>query len=57
MPKKNFFSAPQIEPGDAGIWVTCDMHMEGLCTVELKDFFNEVHGHKSSTQPTSHRLD
>ncbi|KAI4243280.1 MAG: hypothetical protein LQ352_007063 [Teloschistes flavicans] len=41
MPKKNFFSAPQIEPGDAGIWVTCDMHMEGLCTVELKDFFNE----------------
>ncbi|KAI4204319.1 MAG: hypothetical protein LQ350_001299 [Teloschistes chrysophthalmus] len=41
MPKRNFSSAPQIEPGDAGIWVTCDMHMEGLCTVELRDFFNE----------------
>ncbi|KAL8689634.1 MAG: hypothetical protein Q9218_004735 [Villophora microphyllina] len=40
MPKKKF-SWPQIEPGDAGIWVTCDMHKEGLCTVELKDFFNE----------------
>ncbi|KAL8716805.1 MAG: hypothetical protein Q9225_005897 [Loekoesia sp. 1 TL-2023] len=41
MPKKNLPSAPSIEPGDAGIWVTCDMHKEGLCTVELKDFFND----------------
>ncbi|KAL8934922.1 MAG: hypothetical protein Q9216_005667 [Gyalolechia sp. 2 TL-2023] len=39
MPKKNF-SAPSINPGDAGIWATCDMHKEGLCTIELKDFFN-----------------
>lgn len=40
MPKKNF-STPSINPGDAGIWATCDMHKEGLCTIELKDFFNQ----------------
>ncbi|KAL8681064.1 MAG: hypothetical protein Q9186_002776 [Xanthomendoza sp. 1 TL-2023] len=40
-PKKNFSSAPSINPGDAGIWATCDMHKEGLCTVELRDIFNE----------------
>ncbi|KAL9592529.1 MAG: hypothetical protein Q9179_006625 [Wetmoreana sp. 5 TL-2023] len=41
MPKTKFSNAPSIEPGDAGIWVTCDMHKEGLCTVELKGFFAE----------------
>ncbi|KAL8926512.1 MAG: hypothetical protein Q9208_002839 [Pyrenodesmia sp. 3 TL-2023] len=40
-PKKNYSAAPSIKPGDAGIWATCEMHKEGLCTVELKDFFNE----------------
>ncbi|KAL8900616.1 MAG: hypothetical protein Q9207_005611 [Kuettlingeria erythrocarpa] len=40
-PRKGFTSAPSINPGDAGIWATCDMHKEGLCTVELKDFLNE----------------
>ena len=34
--------APSIEPGDAGIWATCDMHKEGKCTIELNDIFNEV---------------
>ncbi|KAL8931720.1 MAG: hypothetical protein Q9211_006773 [Gyalolechia sp. 1 TL-2023] len=40
VPKKNL-SVPTINPGDAGIWATCDMHKEGLCTVELKNFFNQ----------------
>lgn len=31
-----------IKAGDAGIWVTCDMHKEGVCTAECKDLFNEV---------------
>ncbi|KAL8924734.1 MAG: hypothetical protein Q9172_002552 [Xanthocarpia lactea] len=44
MPKKRFSSAPSINPGDAGIWATCDMHKEGLCTVELRDLFNEYAG-------------
>ncbi|KAG7006146.1 hypothetical protein G7Y79_00016g041310 [Physcia stellaris] len=30
-----------IKAGDAGIWVTCDMHKEGVCTAECKDLFNE----------------
>ena len=42
MPKTKWSNAPGIEPGDEGIWVTCDLHMEGLCTVETRDFFNEV---------------
>ncbi|KAI4141722.1 MAG: hypothetical protein L6R39_005213 [Caloplaca ligustica] len=41
LPKKNFSSAPSINPGDVGIWATCDMHKEGHCTVELKGFFDE----------------
>ncbi|KAL8817805.1 MAG: hypothetical protein Q9223_003433 [Gallowayella weberi] len=41
MPKRNFSSSPSINPGDAGIWATCDMYKEGLCTVELRDLFNE----------------
>ncbi|KAI4094150.1 MAG: hypothetical protein LQ344_002404 [Seirophora lacunosa] len=40
-PKKNFSTAPSINPGDAGVWATCDMHKEGLCTVELKDLFDQ----------------
>ncbi|KAI4126568.1 MAG: hypothetical protein LQ338_003686 [Usnochroma carphineum] len=60
-PKKNFSYAPSINPGDAGIWATCDMHKEGLCTVELKDFFAEyarlIYGdaatsHASATEST-----
>ncbi|KAL8789088.1 MAG: hypothetical protein Q9213_001351 [Squamulea squamosa] len=41
MPKRRFSSALSINPGDAGIWATCDMHKEGLCTIELKELFNE----------------
>lgn len=37
-------TAPTIEPGDAGIWATCDMHKEGKCTAELRDIFSEVSG-------------
>ncbi|MCJ1411685.1 hypothetical protein MMC19_005777 [Ptychographa xylographoides] len=45
VPRKNEDStrgtAPSIQPGDAGIWATCDMHKEGLCTTELRDLFDE----------------
>ena len=33
---------PGIEPGDAGIWATCDMHQEGRCIAELRELFGEV---------------
>ena len=46
MPKKSYHdsrsTAASIEPGDAGIWVTCEMHKERKCTAELKDLFGEV---------------
>lgn len=32
---------PSIEPGDAGIWVTCEMGKEGKCTSDLRDLFEE----------------
>ncbi|KAL9609586.1 MAG: hypothetical protein Q9167_005659 [Letrouitia subvulpina] len=41
VPRQKHPEASTIEPGDAGIWATCDMHKEGKCTVELKDLFNE----------------
>ncbi|KAI4165004.1 MAG: hypothetical protein LQ342_001280 [Letrouitia transgressa] len=41
VPRQKHPEAIAIEPGDAGIWATCDMHKEGKCTVELKDLFNE----------------
>ncbi|KAL8794026.1 MAG: hypothetical protein Q9195_003432 [Heterodermia aff. obscurata] len=34
-------SVATINAGDAGIWVTCDMHKEGACTAECRDLFNE----------------
>ena len=33
--------APNIEPGDSGIWVTCEMGKEGKSTTELRDLFEE----------------
>ena len=43
VPKKGQpnFVAPSIEPGDCGIWVTCEMGKEGKCTAELRDLFEE----------------
>ena len=43
VPKKGQanYAAPSIEPGDAGIWATCDMGKEGKCTAELRDLFEE----------------
>ncbi|MCJ1256746.1 hypothetical protein MMC24_004570 [Lignoscripta atroalba] len=46
VPKKSkadatYAAAPNIEPGDSGIWATCEMHREGKCTGELRDLFNE----------------
>jgi tRNA acetyltransferase TAN1 len=43
VPKKGQanYAAPSIEPGDAGIWATCEMGKEGKCTAELKDLFEQ----------------
>ncbi|KAI9777708.1 MAG: hypothetical protein M1839_008627 [Geoglossum umbratile] len=30
-----------IEPGNSGIWATCDMHKEAKCTGDLLDLFNK----------------
>lgn len=38
------YVAPSIEPGDAGIWATCEMGKEGKCTSELRDLFEEYAG-------------
>lgn len=42
-PRKNqpVSQAPTINPGDAGIWATCDMHKEGKATAELRDLFED----------------
>ncbi len=41
VPKKGGprYVAPSIEPGDAGIWATCEMGKEGKCTLDLRDLF------------------
>ena len=43
VPKKgqSNYVAPSIEPGDSGIWATCEMGREGKSTVELRDLFGE----------------
>jgi len=43
VPKKtgHNYAAPTIEPGDSGIWATCEMGKEGKCTGELRDLFEE----------------
>ena len=33
--------APSIEPGDSGIWATCEMGKEGKSSAELRDLFEE----------------
>ena len=42
-PKKgqSNYVAPSIEPGDSGIWATCEMGKEGKSTAELRDLFEE----------------
>ncbi|KAH0542365.1 hypothetical protein FGG08_003210 [Glutinoglossum americanum] len=37
----NNSSSNGIEPGDSGIWATCDMHKEAKCTGDLIDLFNK----------------
>ncbi|KAF6235588.1 hypothetical protein HO173_006271 [Letharia columbiana] len=32
---------PTIEPGDSGIWATCELGKEGKSTAELRDLFEE----------------
>ena len=43
VPKKgqSNYVAPSIEPGESGIWVTCEMGKEGKSTAELRDLFEE----------------
>ncbi|KAL6721025.1 hypothetical protein ACLMJK_000125 [Lecanora helva] len=38
---KSGYIAPSIEPGDAGIWITCVMGKEGKCTAEIRDLFEQ----------------
>ena len=42
-PKKNqpVREGRTIEPGDAGIWATCNLGKEGKATIELRDLFEE----------------
>ena len=42
-PKKNQPAnmAHTINPGDAGIWATCNMHKEAKATTELRDLFED----------------
>ena len=43
VPKKgqSNYVPPSIEPGDSGIWATCEMGKEGKSTTELRDLFGE----------------
>lgn len=44
MPRKNDRGAIQakvIQPGDSGIWATCNKGREGKCVGELRDLFSE----------------
>ena len=43
VPKKGQpnYVAPSIEPGDSGIWATCEMGKEGKSTADLRDLFEE----------------
>lgn len=43
VPKKgqHHYNPPSIEPGNAGIWATCEMGKEGKCTSDLRDLFEE----------------
>ena len=43
VPKKGQpnYVAPSIEPGDSGIWATCELGKEGRSTAELRDLFEE----------------
>lgn len=44
MPRKNDRGAIQasvIQPGDSGIWATCNKGREGKCVSELRDLFSE----------------
>jgi len=55
VPKKGQTTADtaltMINPGDAGIWITCDMYKEGKCTAEARDICNEVgRSHQSDHQ-------
>lgn len=37
-----------IEPGDVGIWASCNKGKEGKCVAELKDLFQEVRCKKNN---------
>ena len=43
VPKKGHSNhiSPVIEPGDSGIWATCEMGKEGKSTAELRDLFED----------------
>ena len=47
-----------IEPGDCGIWVTCDKDKEAKCTVELRQLFEQVEANsiQPGLQPAIHAI-
>jgi len=47
VPRKNDHGASHarsIQPGDSGIWATCNKGKEGKCIGELRDLFTEYAG-------------
>ena len=48
MPRKggnNAYTAQTIQPGDSGIWATCNKGREGKCVAELRELFTEYAAH------------
>jgi len=61
VPYKNDRGAVQakaIQPGDSGIWATCNKGREGKCVGELRDFFTEyaelLYGGEADQTPDKH---
>ncbi|KAK5159200.1 hypothetical protein LTS14_002342 [Recurvomyces mirabilis] len=41
----NAYTAQTIQPGDSGIWATCNKGREGKCVAELRELFTEYAAH------------
>jgi tRNA acetyltransferase TAN1 len=57
MSRKGGAEARGIQPGDVGIWATCDMKKEAKSVAELRDLFQDVCSvvtwHRRLTNPLS----
>ncbi|QIX00172.1 hypothetical protein AMS68_005689 [Peltaster fructicola] len=45
VPRKNEGTQATIQPGDSGIWITCQKGREGKCVHELRDLFTNYAEH------------